>query len=118
MIELSKRLTHTYVGTYQHLDKWQWLGSVDEIGSRELPDAEPDEADPCEPRAREVFVLVKDVADDVSESDIRQALHDTYTSWGCAHEYDCCGCRSYRAGDVERVTGNLWRVEVFSSRNY
>jgi hypothetical protein len=115
MQTLSLRLTHSYVGTWQHLDKWEGLGSIDEIGSRELPLNEEQENDHCEPKGREVFCLVTSEAEDAK---IICALHDTYTQWGCSHEYDCCGCRSYTAQDVKRVTGNLWRVEVWSSRNY
>jgi hypothetical protein len=115
MQTLSLRLTHTYVGTYQHLDKWEDLGTVDEIGTRELPPSEEDKADMTEPLGRELFALVKSEA---PEDQIRRALEDTYTSQGCAHDYDCCGCRSFSATDVKRVTGDLWRVEIHSSRNY
>lgn len=115
MLTLEKRLTHTYVGTYQHLDRWETIGTGDEIGSRELPLSEEEEEDYCEPRRREVFILVKS---DKPEDDIKQALHDSYTQHDCHHEYDCCGCRSYYARDIKRLTGDLWRVEVYSSRNF
>lgn len=117
MIELNKRLTHTYVGTWQHLDKWQFIGNADEIGTKQLPRSEADEDDPCDPITREVFVIVSP-EDGVSDGDIRTALLDTYTQWGCAHEYDCCGCRSYSATKAERKTGDLWRVVIHSSRNF
>jgi hypothetical protein len=117
MLSLDKRLTHTYVGTYQHEDKWEQIGSIDEIGSRALPRSEEEEEDPCDPQARKVFCLVKS---DRPDDEIRQALHDTYTQHGCHCEHDCCGCRSYYAGHkrIKRVTGDLWEVVVSSSRNY
>ena len=137
MQALEKRLTHKYVGEYQHLDQWATIGTIDEIGKRELPLSEEDECDPCDPKSWEIFVLVKpspdlferwtmlNLEDDPdldyfkwSQREIRQALHDTYTQWGCAHEWDCCGCRSYHASEEKVVTGDLWRVVVSSSRNY
>lgn len=144
-VSLEKRLTRTYVGTYQHEDKWEQIGTVDEIGSRALPMSEEDEQDPCEPQSREVFCLVKlieghdyfnDFLDDEEaaktivddknafdkwlERQIKQSLSDTYTMAGCACEHDCCGCRSYYASydKIERVTGDLWKVVISSSRNY
>lgn len=137
MIALQKRLTHTYVGTYQHLDQWMDIGSIDEIGRRELPLSEEDEQDPCDHKSWEIFCLVT-LASDIHETwlnsgdgekfdfdfykwsvaQTERALHDTYTEQGCAHEWDCCGCRSYYAEKVERVTGDLWKVVVSSSRNF
>lgn len=138
MIDLKKRLTFGYVGTYQHLDKWETLGMLDEIGQRELPLSEEEQADICEPKRHEVFaVLTLDPAagtydrwtkiqpadKDLDyhiwlEKEIQTALCHTYSRQGCAHEYDCCGCRSHSASSAQRVTGNLWRVEIHSSRNY
>lgn len=115
MIELSLRLTNTYVGSWQHLDKWESLGSVDEIGQRQLPLSDDQQGDITDPKGVEIFALVSSEAPD---DKIARALHDSYTSWGCSHEYDCCGCRSYSAREVKRVTGNLWRIEVWSSCNY
>lgn len=146
MQALELRLTHGYVGTWKHLDKWLYLGRIDEIGTRELPVKEDEEdPDPCDPKRHEIFALVEidqDSADfharwtapgnpDYSvedgayekwvEKQIEQALHDVYSSHGCDHEYDCCGCRSYSAGDIEciaRGKKNLYRIVVGSSRNY
>ena len=137
MMDLDVRLARGYVGTYQHLDKWMHIGSIDEIGSREIPLNTEEEGDICGPLRRELFVIVKiDSADDIHarwldepsdpdakydewvEQQIKRGLHDTYTQSGCHHEYDCCGCRSYHAGDIQRVTGDLWRVVMSSSRNY
>lgn len=109
---LEKRVTHGYVGTYKYLDKWEFVGEFEEIGAKDLP---TDGTDHTEPLSQLVYVLVKS---DKPDSEIRQALHDHYTSWGCAHEYDCCGCRSYQAGDEKRVTGDLWQVTVNSFRNF
>jgi hypothetical protein len=143
MIALELRLTHGYVGTYKHLDKWLTLGTIDEIGSRELPLSTEEENDHCEPKRREVFVLVSinqkeadfynrwlESGDWLAEvgafeqwvdRQIALAIGDVYSSSGCAHEYDCCGCRSYSASDAQRIARgekDLWRVVVGSSRNF
>lgn len=135
MQSLSLRLTHIYVGTYRHLDKWLEIGTFDELGRRELPLPAEDEDDPCEPRKHELFVFVKPSPElhelwlqhkpAASELDafrfgerkIAQALRDMHTSHGCAHDWDCCGCRSYSA-EAERFSGDVWRVVVSSSRNF
>lgn len=135
MIALQKRLTHKYVGEYQHLDQWMDVGSIDEIGRREIPQTKEDEEDPCDYRSWEIFCLIK-LAPDLhetwlnsgdgeafdfdffkwTEAQTKRALLDTHTESGCAHEWDCC--RSYHAQSAERVTGDLWKVVVSSSRNY
>jgi hypothetical protein len=115
MISLDKRLTHRYVGTYQHEDRWEHVANADEIGRREIARSESDEEDPCDPKSYEIFLLIKS---DKPDEEIAQAIRDSHTQSGCHHEWDCCGCRSYYAGKGERVTGDLWRVVVSSSRNY
>ncbi len=144
MQDLSLRLTHGYVGTYKHLDQWLRLGTHDEIASRPLPLTEAEQNDHCEIRRDEVFVLVsidqqeadffnrwinskeytidpKDAFEKWVNLQIGQALADVYSRVGCAHEYDCCGCRSFAVRDVRciaRGEKDLWRVELYSSRNY
>jgi len=137
MQSLELRLTHTYVGTCKHLDKWAPIGTFDVLASREIALPEEDEGDACDPKRFEHFAIVKvgpelhemweagdekggpDRSDPTwAEQKIKQALTDAYASHGCACEHDCCGCRSYSVTTVERVTGDLFRVEVHSSRNY
>lgn len=133
MHDLAIRLTHTYVGTYQHLDKWQSVGSFDELGRRELPLTDEEADDCCDPQRHEVFCLVRfdeEAAlafrgerycnmprDQWRRAMIARALAQAFTSHGCAHEYDCCGCRSYSA-EAAPLSGDVWRVVVSSSRNY
>jgi hypothetical protein len=114
-MELNKRITRNYVGTYQHLDEWELVGTINEIGSKEIPQSEDDKADLCEPHAHTVYAVV---TSDKPDSVVSAALHDTYTQAGCAHDYDCCGCRSFYASGAKRVTGDLWQVTVSSFRNY
>lgn len=113
-MELLKRKTHKYVGTYQHLDEWDEIGETTEL-SRKIVCEDTSEIE--HPITEEAHVLV-DAPKGTLPSDIRSALMDSYTMSGCHHEWDCCGCRSYRATEAKRVTGRLWCVRISSSRNY
>lgn len=113
---LSVRKTHKYVGTYSYLDEWEDIGTTEQIGYQaEKPN--DDEDDYCEPMT-ETYWLIVTPEEGATKDQIKEALRDTYTKWGCHHEYDCCGCRNYSAHYVQNTTGNLWKVVVGSSRNY
>lgn len=117
MNPLSKRLTFSYVGDYSHLDEWEQIGSYEELGRDQLEVDHP--GDITEPFRMAHHILVTSDAD---RETVRQALHDVFNHSGCAHDYDCCGCRSYQATNVvcviKGVRRSLWRVEVYSSRNF
>lgn len=112
---LSVRKTNKYVGTYDYLDEWEDIGTMQQIGYEVHKDEEDD--DYCEPMSQTYYLLIT-TEEGVTTEQIVNALHDTFTKAGCHHEYDCCGCRSYYTHDVENTTGNLWKVVVGSSRNY
>jgi hypothetical protein len=119
-LHLSKRTSHKYVGTYQHLDAWEDIPATAELigeGEAEITDPE----DMCEPTRQRLHYLVTCDAMVVDEKDVRKALEDEHSSHGCAHDYDCCGCRSYTALATRLMTEldkQLWQVEIASSRNY
>jgi len=115
MMDLAIRQTRKYVGTYQHLDQWESIGSCEVIGTKEIPLPEDEEYDVCDPQAHDHWVLVESEA---SPEKIKEALTHSFTQHDCHHEYDCCGCRSYRASKVEHEGGRVWRVKVSSSRNF
>lgn len=87
---VSLRLTHRYVGTYKHEDKWRDLGRVKVTPARVTQ----------EPRDYDdggAYVRWATLPSGLSREDRRElmrGLEDTLTSQGCSHEYDCCGCRS------------------------
>jgi len=133
---LSLRLTHTYVGTYAHLDKWAEIGTLDVIGLQDWTIEAENEQGDCsnEPQRTVAFVRVTEAPElhemwiecahdprlDYSawaNRTVARALRDTYSRHGCAHEHDCCGCRSFSA-EAERYSGDVWRVTINSSRNY
>jgi len=114
---LNLRKTRKYVGTYKHLDDWETIGTYQVEASQAI---EPEETnddweDPCEPTKTVRFVKVKS---DSSTEDIKQALKDIFTIQGCGHEFDCCGCRSWQAREVEYLGKEYWRLIVTSYRNY
>lgn len=113
-MQLAKRLTHKYVGSWKHEDEWLDIGDAQVIAQSVIEIT--DEEDMCEPTKQVLFL---DVAthDPQRPSDVASALHDVFTSHGCSHDYDCCGCRSYH-GRAEHLAGATYRVVVTSSRNY
>ena len=111
MHSLELRKTRKYVGTYAHLDEWEDIGSFEHVIT-----GSPihDEDDYCEGYTVKHLVSVTSSA---SPEDIKEALINSNSRHGCAHEYDCCGCRSYSA-EVEHLRGELWLLTIRSSRNY
>ncbi len=118
-ISLDIRKTHKYVGTYQHEDDWENIGTAYELACRTLKPSESDEEDYCEPLRTLIQVKVRTYAgENPSLQQIKRALRDTYTQSGCHHEYDCCGCRSYHVDNVRRRRDGTFCVTVDSSRNF
>lgn len=109
---LAIRKTHTYVGSYDHLDSWEDIGSFARISHESVS---TDEEDACDPHSSKTVVAVES---DSPREEIREALLSSFTKAGCAHEYDCCGCRSFYAREATPVGKGMWCVEVDSRRNY
>jgi hypothetical protein len=113
---LEAQLTHKYVGTYSHLERFAPLGNVKVLGGRDTP--EPDEPDISDAGGR-IFRVVAPSAmvRQHGAETIRRALSDLFTSWGCAHDYDCCGCVSSMAY-VKRAGRREFVVRQSFTRNY
>ena len=120
MQALELRKTQKYVGQWKHLDEWEYIGEFKELGV--TTDSDYDEDDPCESRTDYLVVRIVKIEDGTTDDEIVQALRDVFTSHGCSHEYDCCGCRSYRATHVDRLGSYgedmTYVVTVHSSRNF
>ncbi|WP_353645732.1 hypothetical protein [Mesorhizobium sp. WSM2239] len=109
---LELRETHSYVGSYAHLDSWIEIGTyVFEIQGQTV---HTNDEDPCDPTEAKHMVRV---TSDQPADKIKEALIDTHSRHGCAHEWDCCGCRSF-AADAEQIKDDLWMLTITSSRNY
>lgn len=120
MKPLELRITHKYVGTYQHEDEWKVIGEYDILQSIKWRKVDEDDYDPTEPMAVDYWVKV--TPEDATKEEVRKALKDSFTMGGCHHEYDCCGCRSYYAETPVLlevgVDCEVWKIKVHSYRNY
>ncbi|QIG76893.1 hypothetical protein EVC30_064 [Rhizobium phage RHph_Y1_11] len=113
-VTLERRLTHKYVGTYKHLDSHEYVGdALIRCRDEELVDDE----DPCEPTT--ITMVVEVVTEQPQPLNIIcEAIRDTFSSHGCAHEWDCCGCWSTWTSEVAHAVNNKFLVELRSHRNY
>lgn len=129
-MQLALRETRKYVGQWKHLDRWTDVGNYAVLGIATHERSEDNE--PCISQGPVLtytlrIVLCPEIlALPLMEQDakIAQALHDEFTSWGCDHEYDCCGCASTMTHNVaciaRGVNGqpNIWTVEQSTTYNY
>jgi len=94
-ILLSRRLTHRYVGTYSHLDEWRDIGVATLTPRREVnPGNDYDEGG--------TYIRWAVLPRGIDRDAACRALEETMSRWGCAHEYDCCGCASYTTRVLHR----------------
>jgi hypothetical protein len=113
-VSIEIRKTHKYVGSYQHLDDWEALPErVKQLGGKGYP---PDDDTDYSDGGKFVFRVVAPRSLDPKK--VMQALRDTYTSQGCAHQRDCCGCESRRASVTRIRRSNEYRVTQSISFNY
>lgn len=110
IINLRRRVTHRYVGEYQHLDEWQDVGRAKILAPRVV-----DEGNGLDDAGTYLLYARIPAGQDSEQS--RQALADHFTRWGCSHEYDCCGCLSTWA-TVKQITPRTFSVRVRQTRNY
>jgi hypothetical protein len=111
IIHLEKCLSYRYVGTCSHLDRWQSVGRAKVFPARLVREPGKDIAD-CG-----TYVLTAKIPAGQDPLASREALRDHFTSEGCHHDYDCCGCRSTWA-EVRRIAGRTFSVKLHVSRNY
>lgn len=122
--DLSLRVTHKYVGTWQHEDQWRSIGTYEVLQSSDMC---TDDEDPCEPTRTMTLIKVRlDNSDHskplVTDQDVKRAIKDTMTHLGCSHEHDCCGCWNTLVHHVVKCEtlpdGDEWFVTKHSIRNY
>lgn len=112
LISVNKRTSHKYRDGWAHEDQWEHLGvlkvtpaKVTEEGNRY------DEGDTYVRFARIQNISRKGF------KMLKQGLQDTLSGSGCQHEYDCCGCASYRS-IIRRVGPRLVLIHTRVSYNY
>lgn len=107
---LSLRLTHRYVGTFRHLDSWRDLGEAKVTPHREVaPGNGHDEGG--------TYIRWATLPRGVDRDAACRALVDTFSRWGCSHEWDCCGCASYTTRVLHRH-GRRVALQTRVSFNY
>lgn len=112
MIHLDVRKTHGYVGTCKHLDQHEYLGMAKMLGGRKV--MPPDDADiSVGPSWMNAVIVPRGV----DRKLWAQAIHDTFASHGCHHDYDCCGCASVTV-DVRFITKRRAFVHRTTTYNY
>ena len=111
---LRVRETHDYVGTFAHLDRWSDVGGYVMLSGRPLPTG--DDADGSLLPGLAVTLLVE-AEGDVDDATLERAIVDSFTSRGCAHEWDCCGCTSTSVDSARRVRGDVWAFDIGRSSN-
>jgi hypothetical protein len=109
-IQLNRRLTHHYVGTYAHEDNWAGVGTA-----RLTPPREVVEGNGLDDGGTYIRWATLPAGQDVEAS--AQALEDTLSKHGCHHEYDCCGCRSVSTRVIHRH-GRRLVLRIRVSFNY
>lgn len=110
-LQLRERRTFRYVGTHKHLDAWRDLG----VSARLTPERlvrEPMNYDDGGTYHRWATIPARADRDAAA-----RALEDVLTSHGCAHEWDCCGCASWRTSVVLRK-GRRLLLRTTVSYNY
>lgn len=112
-IHLETRLTRRYVGTHKHLDAWRDVGTAKVLPQRLVRQPRDEEAYYDEG----TYLVRARIPAGQDPKLSAQALADHFTTWGCSHEYDCCGCRSTTAR-VKRLSRRDFAVFFDASRNY
>lgn len=127
-ITLRKRITHSYVGDYSHLDQWEEIGTATIMEKSDFYDESDEENhDGCMSHFRLVKVEVEKGSGHGEET-ISTALADSFSFGGCACSHDCCGCRTGHVTQAERCQllnyghngepYQVWMVLIHSSQNY
>ncbi|MBK4735958.1 hypothetical protein [Noviherbaspirillum pedocola] len=113
-ITIHPRLTHQYVGTYRHLDKWGAPIRAKKLAGKVIrSDAET--ADMSKGSTHVCRVIAPSGLTD-RKAFIR-ALEDEFSEHDCAHTRDCCGCPSYDAR-ARHIRGREYLLRVRVSYNY
>lgn len=107
--DLEVRLTHKYVGSCAYEDEWESIGEY-AIEAKTAYDQKD-----CIKTVFLVRAYPKNLDED--KDIVRRAIVDNFTTLGCHHEYDCCGCWNTYA-DVLTLGGWYYKVTTRSTQNY
>lgn len=112
-VNVYDRLTHKYVDSWRHLDEEQFVATV-----KLTPPVQTEEGNYYDNLGTYVqFARIPAGLGSKTERLLLQGLVDTLTSWGCSHDFDCCGCRLVRAS-VQKVGPRKVLVTTDIGRNF
>lgn len=104
------RITNRYVDACRHMDEWG-----DRFTFKLLAGKRVDEGNGFDDLGSARFrVIGSKTADQDKQA---MALRQSYSHYGCTHEYDCCGCISTSAR-VTKVKRGVFSMLLSHSRNY
>lgn len=110
-IAISLRKTHKYVDSYRHLDEEEYLGEV-----KVTPERKTEEGNGFDDLG--TYVRFARIPVGMDKEKAIKALGDTLSNWGCAHEYDCCGCMLSSTSVYPTTSPRTLRLVSRFGRNY
>lgn len=101
-VNVSRRLTHTYTGTFAHLDKWEGIGVVSVTPSKQVDEPEEEWRDLSHGGRYIRWARLPAGLSKAQRKQWSRGLMESLTREGCHHEWDCCGCPSHYTRVVHR----------------
>ncbi len=109
-----KRTTFKYNDAYRHLDESHFIGTVVLGDAKHTPPTDESSFDDGGTYVR--LATLPAGLNRRQRADMRAALAENLSKWGCSHEYDCCGCSLVRT--VAHATNHARRVVLVSSVSF
>lgn len=107
---LQERVSYRYRDGWAHEDEWRSLGDAKVLPARCVREA--DDFDDGGTYLRHAII-----PRGMDPEAAKRALADTFSGSSCQHEWDCCGCASYRS-DVRRIGRRQFVIVTNVSFNY
>lgn len=110
---LEIRKSYRYVTEYAYMDDFERIGRFSVLSYRVV-----DEGNGIDDLGSRIVRVRVDSGS--NDDDIRRALSDAFSTTGCSHEYDCCGCQIRNAYEhqIKRDKRKEWLVPMSVGRNY
>lgn len=113
-INVQRRMTHTYVGTFAHLDEWAHLGMLLVTPGRQVDEPEKRWEDPAHGGSYMRWARLPAGLSKAQRNEWVRSLEASLSRWGCHHEWDCCGCASYSTRVAHRKGRDITLMTVVS----
>ena len=106
-INIYRRLTHKFSLGWSHEDEWETAAPVKILPLKLV--ASTDDSD--------TFTQRVIAPSSHRKTDLSRAIASTLSRSGCRHEYDCCGCISFRA-TVRRISAREYVARIVATPNF